>query len=94
MIRFLYFSQIHGLRKSILKGIKIDTVIERIFNDKPTFFKKGEYTSIEIKNIFLKEKFDLIPVIDDYKSLEIIDLLFWDKILGNNITDLQKLDNY
>ncbi len=69
------------LRKAILKGKILKDTIKNVFNNEPTFLIKGQYTGQEIKKLFLKYKFDLIPIINP--SGEIVEILFWEKVFGN-----------
>ena len=69
------------LRKSILKGENLKDTIENIYNMQSTFLIEGKYTNKKIKKIFLKYKFDLIPIINS--SREIVKILFWEKVFGN-----------
>ena len=69
------------VRKAILDGKEFGGSIEAIFNKNSTYLIEGEYSKKEVKNIFLENKFDLIPVID--KSGKIIDILNWVKIFEN-----------
>ena len=52
------------IRNSILKGIDISDPIKNIYQSKPTYLVKGEYDINKVKKLFLKNKFNLIPVID------------------------------
>jgi dTDP-glucose pyrophosphorylase len=69
------------LRKSILKGALMADSIRDIYQNNPTFMIDGEYGSSEIKKRFTKNKFDLIPVVDDQGHLK--DILFWEAVFKN-----------
>lgn len=66
------------LRRGILKTRSIKSSIASLYNKDSTFFYKGKYSEKEIRSIFLKEGFDLIPIIDEnrklIKALRIVDL--------------------
>ena len=69
------------VRRSILDGKRFDTSIVSVYNKNATYVEKGRFSITQVKSIFLKDKFDLIPVID--KSKRVVDILFWDKIFRN-----------
>ena len=66
------------VRKSILDGRSLKDSIKKVFNANSTYLKEGHYTDKKVKEIFLKYKFDLIPVINS--SEEVVEVLFWEKI--------------
>lgn len=76
------------LRKAILAGAVINNSIEDIYQKKPTVLVAGSYNHSQVKKLFLKHKFDLIPVIN--KKNEIVDVLIWDIIFKNEEKFIQK----
>lgn len=70
------------LRRAILKGVDVKSNIEKIFNPKPTFLVMGKYSKAEAKSIFLRGKFDLIPIIDHDGTA--VDFITWDKIFKSD----------
>ncbi len=70
------------LRKAILKGAVVSDSIHDIYQPKPTVLVKDKYTLDEAKKLFTKNKFDLIPVVDDNGKLA--EILFWDTVLKND----------
>jgi len=52
------------IRRYLLKGKSLEDDIKKVYFKNPTFVKKGEYSSDQIKEVFLKEKIDLIPVLE------------------------------
>ena len=69
------------LRKAILKGIVIGESITNIFQPKPTILIQGKFKLDAAKKLFLKYKFDLIPILDE-KS-KVVDVLVWEKVFKN-----------
>jgi dTDP-glucose pyrophosphorylase len=69
------------VRKAILNGQEINSSIQTIFNKNSTYLLKDEYSKKEVKDIFLKNKFDLIPILD--KTGKIIEILTWIEIFEN-----------
>jgi dTDP-glucose pyrophosphorylase len=70
------------IRKAIVLGVDINSKIIRIFQKKSSFLVYGEFTNQQAKKMFLKQKFDLIPVIDSKKN--VVEILHWDEIFYNN----------
>tara|TARA_A100001015_G_C15041726_1_gene740136 strand:+ start:417 stop:1466 length:1050 start_codon:yes stop_codon:yes gene_type:complete len=74
------------LRKFILKGNNLDKNIEAIYNKKSTYFFENNYSDQDIKNSFLKYKFDLIPIINS--QMQVIKVLLWDSVFSNEKNNL------
>ena len=77
------------VRKAILKGKKLNESIEKFYNINPSFLREGQYTKRGVKDIFLNDKFDLIPVLNDHGK--VVDLLTWSNTLKSESD--QKLQN-
>ncbi|MBU1196096.1 MAG: NTP transferase domain-containing protein [Proteobacteria bacterium] len=73
------------LRKAILKGASVNDLIEGYYYRHPTCFIDGEYTRDQAKKMFIKNKFDLIPIVD--KKNRIIDILVWEKVFENGFEE-------
>ena len=69
------------LRKAILKGVGVSDSIHDIYQSKPSVLIKGKYTLDVVKKLFTKNKFDLIPVIDEKGKL--VDILLWENVFKN-----------
>lgn len=69
------------IRKAILNGIGFTDSIEGIYNGKPTVLVEGKYKLDGAKKLFVTNKFDLIPVVNDID--ELVDILLWEKLLNN-----------
>ena len=52
------------IRKSLIKGLTIQSNINNIYNKKPVFFYKKNYEREKIKKIMLSNKYDLVPLVD------------------------------
>lgn len=68
------------LRKAILRGHVMTDSITDIYNRNPTFLINGHYSIEQVKEIFIRKRFDTIPVLD--KEDRVVDLLHWNKIFG------------
>ncbi len=66
------------LRKAILKGAVMGDSIKNIYQQNPTMLVKGKYLLDEAKKLFTKNKFDLIPVVDEEGKLS--DILLWETV--------------
>ncbi len=79
------------LRKAILKGAVIGDFIEDTYQKKPTVLIEGRYNIDQAKKLFIKNKFDLIPVVD--QKGKIVEALVWEKVFKNGEKkQRQKLD--
>jgi dTDP-glucose pyrophosphorylase len=70
------------IRKAILKGANVNTGIEQVFNQNPSYLVESNYTKSEAKRLFLNNKFDIIPIIDN--DGKVIDFIVWGKIFEND----------
>ncbi len=52
------------LRKAILSGFELNDSIQQIYQSNPTVLIDGEYEKEDVKKIFTKQRFDLIPVVN------------------------------
>ena len=68
------------LRRSILKGAPLSQSIENVYNKKPIVLKQGNYFNKNLKKVFLKNKIDLIPIVNSKNKL--IDVLLKDEIFS------------
>lgn len=64
------------IRKSILKGIDLNSNISKIYNKKSFYLIQNMFNKEEVKEIFLRERYNLIPVIS--KKKKVVDILFWE----------------
>lgn len=69
------------VRKGILKGIAINNSIASIYQQNPTVLYKGKYNQDKAKELFFKYKFDIIPIVDENKTL--VDILFMESVISN-----------
>lgn len=60
------------LRAAILKGVSIKFSIKKLYNKKPKFIDIKDYNLTLIRNLFIKYKLDLVPVMDKKKIKKII----------------------
>ena len=76
------------LRKGILKGSAINDSINNLYNTKPNVIIKKKYTLQLAKKIFLKNKFDLIPIVDSKNFL--VDIVLWEDVFDKKLVKIKK----
>lgn len=69
------------IRKVILKTSNLKLNVIRFCNRKPKYVVEGKYNNFQIKNLFLKGKYDLIPVLDKNKVVK--NVLLWHVFFDN-----------
>ena len=80
------------IRRNLIKGIKLGDSINKIYNKNPLFFQDSKYDFKEIKKIILKEKLDLVPIVDNKKKL--IKYITWKDLFNKNQKlKINKIDN-
>lgn len=75
------------LRKALLKGSNLEDPIMDIYNSNPVYLKQSAYKNDLAKKLFIENKFDLIPIIDEDGVL--LDFVVWEEFF----TDEDKLFN-
>jgi dTDP-glucose pyrophosphorylase len=70
------------LRKAILSGAVLSDTIKRLYQSKPTVLVEGSYNIDKAKEIFIKYKFDLIPVVN--QNNVVVDVLIWANVFNNS----------
>jgi dTDP-glucose pyrophosphorylase len=81
------------IRRYILRGASLDSDIEDVYNKKPIYIKKKDYIIDSVKKIFIKNKIELIPILDEKNK--VIDSVNWDEIFSDDkkkILKLEKID--
>jgi dTDP-glucose pyrophosphorylase len=77
------------IRNSLLKGAKLESTIDKIFNKNPVIVnKKTSINLLLVKSIFINNRFDILPVIENKK---IINCLLWEDIFKK---ENNKLPNF
>ena len=79
------------IRRYILKGRDLTGTIEKAYNANPVFVFQEDFDTEKIKAVFLKNKLDVIPILD--QDRKVINFITWEKAFGNNRKPMnQKLD--
>ena len=79
------------LRRALLKNQNLSQKINKIYNKKPRFFYSNNYNIKKIKDLFIKYKLDLIPVLGKTKKVEKV--IFWTDVFKKKINDIEKKTN-
>ena len=67
------------LRRGILSGKTLDHTVEDLYFRSPTVLEEGMYSQEQLRDLFLENRFDVIPIIDS--SGNIVDIHTWDEAL-------------
>ena len=79
------------IRRHILKDQNLIGTIENAYNRNPVFVFQEDFDPEKIKAVFLKNKIDVIPILD--QNRKVVDFITWEKAFGNNRKpENQKLD--
>ena len=70
------------IRRYILKGQDLTGTIENAYNPNPTFVYQKDFDREKIKQVFVQNKFDVIPILD--QDRKVVDFITWEKVFGNN----------
>ena len=70
------------LRRYILKEQNLTDTIQNAYFKDPTFVFEEEYHLEEVKELFRKNKIDLIPILT--RDRRIVEFITWEKAFGNN----------
>ncbi len=70
------------IRRSLIKGLKLNTSISKLYNKKPSYFIQDQYTEADLKNLIIKQTFDLVPIVD--KNKKYIKHITWKDLLKND----------
>ena len=70
------------LRKAILSGAQMNDSVIGFYQSKPTLIMKDDFNIDDTKKLFIKNKFDLIPIVD--KKNKLVDILLWENIIDKS----------
>ncbi len=66
------------VRKALLSNKSIDSPIKGIFNENAFSVFEGKFNQEDLKKVFLEQKYDLIPVLDNKNIVK--DIVEWEDI--------------
>ena len=71
------------LRRYLLSDGQLTDSIKNCYNKNPIYIKKGNIQNKEdIKEIFLNDKVDVIPIVDDFHK--IVDIIEWETVFSDS----------
>ena len=70
------------LRKAILNGKIYEDKINEYYHKRPTFLRKENYSLSQAKDIFLKKRIDVIPIVEELKK--VVDVITFENIFKKN----------
>lgn len=70
------------IRRYILRGKDLEDNISEVYNRKPEYLKKGNFSKDLAKDMFLKDKIELIPIVD--KKNKVVDFITWDQTFSDS----------
>ena len=70
------------VRKAILKGKYPNDTINGLYQKKSTFLEKSNYSLAQAKDIFIKKRIDIIPVVE--ASKKVVDVITFNTIFKKN----------
>ena len=70
------------IRRHILIGRNLSGTIRDAFHPNPIFILQEDFDPDKIKEVFLKNKIELIPILD--QNRKVVDFITWEKAFGNN----------
>lgn len=77
------------IRRHILKGKGLEANIQEIYNKNPISIKKDDFSVDLVKEILIKNKIELLPILDGGKK--VIDFTTWTQVFsGNKIGTFKK----
>jgi len=79
------------IRKAILNGKIHYDKIKEYYQKRPTFLRKENYSIKQAKNIFLKKRIDVIPIIE--RSKKVVDVITFENIFKKKNTFQNILKN-
>jgi dTDP-glucose pyrophosphorylase/CBS domain-containing protein len=77
------------IRNLIISGKKLNTSIDNFYNKNPKFVFKNQYNIKDLRKEFLKDRYELIPVVD--KNKKIVDVISWDQAFKKDTIQKKKL---
>ena len=75
------------IRKAILSGKIHKDTINEYYQKRPTFLREENYSLSQAKNIFLKKRIDVIPIVDRLKK--VVDVITFEDIFKKNKSSIR-----
>ncbi len=79
------------IRRGLLKDKNLEDNIRDVFNKRPFYLKKEDYSLEKAKEIMLKEVIELLPIVED--GQRVTEYLTWDEAFAGAKPTAAKIDN-
>ena len=68
------------IRRHILKGESLDDDIRKVYNKRPVYLKKGDYSPDEVRKLLLEKRVELVPIVDEEDR--VVDFITWEQMFS------------
>jgi len=72
------------IRRYIIKTGKLEGLVKDFYQKNPLFITKKDFNQEKVKEIFLKQKIELLPIVDENNV--VCDFITWTEIFGEDAT--------
>lgn len=69
------------IRRRILGGHNLEESIKSTYNQEPVYIKKEDFSKDSLKNIMVRDRIELVPVLD--KDKRVVSFITWDQIFAD-----------
>ncbi len=76
------------IRRYILKGMSLENDIREVYNKKPIYIEKGNFSAKLVKKLLIKNKIELLPILN--KDSIVIDYTTWSQVFKNSMSTQTK----
>ncbi len=70
------------IRRYLLKGKSLENCIREVYNKKPIYIKKEDYSLDKVKKILIKNKVGLLPILDI--ANKVVDFVTWNQVFAED----------
>lgn len=78
------------IRRAVLLGCSLNEPITDIFHQNPSYILKSRFDLKEIRKILLKQKIELLPVVND--DMEVVEYITWSQAFSEHGFQLKKTE--
>jgi len=70
------------IRRAIINGNSLDDSIESFYNKSPKYVTEDQYILDDLTESFIQEKYDLLPLVDESKSIK--EIIFFEDLFSDH----------
>ncbi|MFH1478595.1 MAG: sugar phosphate nucleotidyltransferase [Candidatus Omnitrophota bacterium] len=74
------------IRRYILTGKSLENNISEVYNRKPNYIKKENYSIDLVRKIFIRDRIDLLPILDE--GNKVVDFVTWNEVFFEDKTKI------